>query len=114
LFSWLFARRDWCCPMFRQLHEARHERGLFVFVRRAGWASTTAPTFWLAFRSVRQPDLARLPPRAIPADVPVTISTSRRIFHCPGCGAHLESFYARRWEPLLDPAIVQEFDRSPE
>jgi hypothetical protein len=110
VLSWWSEQRDWCCPTFRELHEARYGRDLFLFVRPPGWASTTAPSFWLAFRSVRQCDLARLPVRVAPPDEPVTISTYRRIANCPGCGAELERFYWRRWEQLLDPVIMQEFE----
>jgi len=110
LFSWWSEQRDLCCSFFQKLHNARYERDLFIFVRPPGWASTTAPSFWLAFRSVRQRDLARLPVQELPADVPVTISTYRRIVYCPGCGAELERFYQDCWEKLLDPVILQEFE----
>jgi hypothetical protein len=79
-------------------------------VRPPGWASTTSPSFWLAFRAVRQRDLARLPAQGLPPDVTVTILTYRRIFCCPDCGTELERFYLGRWEQLLDPVIVQEFE----
>ena len=110
MFGRWFGQHDWCCQPFRELHEARYGRGLFVFVRPLGWAGSTTPTFWLAFRSVRQPDLARLPVPGLPPIVPITISTSRRIFRCPWCGAELERFYRERSEELLDPAIFQEFE----
>jgi hypothetical protein len=111
LFEPWFGKRDWCCEAFRELHEARYGRELFVFVRPPGGASScAAPTFWLAFRSVRQQDLTRLPPQVLPPDVPVTISTSRRIFRCPWCGVELERFYQGRSDKLLDPAIFQEFE----
>jgi hypothetical protein len=111
LFSWWREQREWCCPTFRGLHDARYGRGPFVFVRPPGWASVPGPSFWLAFRSVRQRDLPRLPARGLPPDVPVTVSTYERIFYCPGCGSELDKFYAGgRWEKLFDPAITQEFE----
>src|SRR5262249_15966351 len=110
LFGRWFRRDDWCCPSFRELHEARYGRELFVFVRPPGWGNTCAPSFWLAFRSVRQQDLPQLPGRGFSTDVPLTISTYRRIIYCPGCGAELEWFYRDRYEKLLDPVIFQEFE----
>jgi hypothetical protein len=110
LFGRWFGQQDWCCQGFRELHEARHGRELFVFVRPPGWGPCTAPTFWLAFRSVRQEDLPRLPNHRLPPDMPVTLSTYRRIVRCPWCGAELERFYRDHWQMLHDPAIVQEFE----
>lgn len=46
----------------------------------------------------------------LPLDVPVTISTSRRICKCPYCGADLESFYQQRWEEIFDRVIFEEFE----
>jgi hypothetical protein len=111
LFSWWRAQREWCCPTFRALHEARHDRDLFLFVRPPGWASSIVPSFWLAFRSICQCDLPRLPAQGLPPDLPVSIARSRRILYCPGCGAELERFYSGgRWEKLYDPVIAQEFE----
>ena len=110
LFGRWFGQRDWCCEAFRALHEARYDRDLFVFVRPPGWAmNCPAPTFWLAFRSVRHQDRTR-PVQGLPPDRPLTISTSRRILRCPWCGVELERHYQKQWEKLFDPAIFQEFE----
>jgi hypothetical protein len=110
LFERWFRQQDWCCQPFRELLEARHGRELFVFVRPPGWGPCLVPTFWLAFRSIRQKDLPRLPRDGLPPDMPVTLSTCRRIFRCPWCGVELEGFYRGHWQEGHDPVIVQEFE----
>ena len=92
------------------MHGARYERGLFVYVRPPDWASTSAPSFWLAFRSVRKQDLDVLAEAGLPPDVPITLSRSRRLLFCPGCGVELDRFYLARWQMLLDPVILEEFE----
>jgi hypothetical protein len=111
VFDWLFRKEEkeeWCCPLFRELYEYRHERTLFVFARPPGWAGCTAFTFWLAFRCVRSADHQRIPWQQFPPDLPITISTSQRILYCPYCGAHLEQSYGDRGALLVDSAIVKE------
>jgi hypothetical protein len=109
LFDWLWGKPQWCCAPFQRLFESRYERDLFVFARRLSVDAANGLSFWLAFRSIRQQDLAR-PICITPPDVPVTISTSLRILRCPWCGTLLEEFYAGRDGVLVDPVILQEFE----
>lgn len=94
----------WCCEFIKQLFADRHERGIYVYAEPPR-EYVKEVTFWIAMRSVEQQHLGQ---NIGSMNVPLTLSTSRRIIYCPGCGKNLAKFYKRNYQQLVDDDIVAE------
>jgi hypothetical protein len=80
----------WCCYIFESLATAAGEAGLAIIVVTIA----DQDSFVLQGRAV---DAGTQMP-----DVPIKITTmtQQAIFHCPGCGVRLDTYYKRSIEQL--------------
>lgn len=98
------ASEKWCCDWLRQSFADRHGRGIYVYVEPPR-EYVPEFAFRIGMRSVEQQYLEQ---SIGVTNMPVTLSTSRRIFYCPGCGKNLAKFYRKNYKQLVDDEIVAE------
>jgi hypothetical protein len=98
----------WCCDGIIHMFEQRYYRTIFVFAKPPS-STLNSATFWIGMRSVEHDKVEELRMLNIPRDIPITISTSFPISHCPWCGVNLSHYYRNSYSQLVDDEISNEF-----